>query len=454
MNNIKNDKNKPRIPKIAIIGKPNVGKSTLFNRLARYRQAIVYSTPGVTRDRIDKIVDYYGFRFQLMDTGGFTIEDDDDFKAHIRKHGELAFNDADVIIFLVDIEGISTDDIEIANRLRKSGKKVVLTVNKVDNEKRLNNVNEFYELGFDNVIPISAEHGKYIFELIEQIKELLPDDMITDDEIPIEETDIKNEIKISIIGKPNSGKSSLLNKLLGYERSIVTDVPGTTRDTIEESINYKGKKLKFVDTAGLRRKSKIETKGIEYASVQRSIDSIKKSEIVLLLIDSLENISQQDKKIANIAVTNHKSLILVVNKWDLIDKEEKKFNEYKEWIKFRFAVANYIPIINTSAIKGTGIKKLLKLILNIHKEYHKRIETSLINKWLDIVTANYQPSGKKGTLKVFYGTQVDSAPPYFVFFVNKKDLVIDSYERYLTNNLREAFGFTGVPIKINFKNRN
>ncbi len=444
-----------RLPKIAIIGRPNVGKSTLFNRLARYKHAIVYSTPGVTRDRLDKVIDYEGFKFVLMDTGGFTVEDDDSFKSHIRRQGESAFNEADVVIFLVDIDGVTRDDFAVAQMLRKSSKKVVLTLNKVDNDKRLEFVNEFYELGFGEAVPISAEHGRNIYDLVEKIKTKLPENLIStyDDFDEYDGNKNPNEIRVSIIGKPNSGKSSLLNRLLGYERSIVTNVPGTTRDSVEESITYKGKTIKFMDTAGLRRRSKVETKGIEYASVQRSIDSIKRSEVVLLLIDSMENITQQDKKIASVAVNNNKALILVVNKWDLMRGESKSYKEYKEWIRFRFSVANYIPIINISALEGTGINKMLNLIGIIHKEYHKRIETSVLKQWIEIITANHIPSGKKGTLKIFYGTQIKSAPPTFLFFVNNKDLIIDSYEKYLTNNLREAFGFSGVPLKISFKNR-
>ncbi len=446
--NYKNEK----LPKIAIIGRPNVGKSTLFNRLARYKHTIVFPTPGVTRDRINRTVTYDDFTFILMDTGGITIEDDDDFKSQIRKQCDIAFKEADLILFLVDIDGITTDEEYIVEKLRKIQKPIVLAVNKIDNEDRLKFVSEYYELGFGEPIPISAEHGRNIYELIDAIREKLSDfEGVNEENIQNDE----DTIKISIIGKPNSGKSSLLNKILGYERSIVTDVPGTTRDSIEESMTFENKKLVFVDTAGIRRKSKVETKGIEYASVQRSIDSIKKSEVVLLLIDSIENISQQDKKIASIAASNYKPLILVVNKWDLIeDQSNKKYKEYEEWIRFKFSVANYVPIINISAVTGLGINKLLKLILSIQEEYHKRIETSTINKWISVVTDNYLPSGKRGSLKIFYGTQVSSAPPSFLFFVNKKEIITDSYERYLSNNLREAFGFSGIPLKISFKERN
>lgn len=441
---------KNNIPKIAIIGRPNVGKSTLFNRLARTKHSIVYSSPGVTRDRIDRTIEHDDFKFILIDTGGITEDDEDDFKAHIRRQGEVAFNEADVIIFLVDIDGITSDDEYIADKLRRIDKPVVLVVNKVDNEKRMNYISEFYELGYDEVIPVSAEHGKNIWELMDAVKNKLPDDKKV---IFIEDEKNPNEIKISIIGKPNSGKSSLLNKILGYERSIVTDVPGTTRDAIEERVQYGDKELVLVDTAGIRRKSKIETKGIEYASIQRSINSVKKSDIVLLLIDSIENITQQDKKIANIATSNGKSLILVINKWDLIDKEEKTFKEYKDWVRFRFSVASYVPIINISAKTGFGLKKLFKLIDIINSEYRKRIDTSTINKWLEIVTENYSISGKKGTLNIYYGTQVSSSPPNFVFFVNRSDIITKSYEKYLINNLREAFGFSGVPLRINFRKR-
>ncbi len=441
-----------KLPKIAIIGRPNVGKSTLFNRLARFKHSLVFPTPGITRDRLDRVIEYDDFKFILIDTGGITTEEDDDFKTHIRKQGEVAFNEADIIIFLVDIDGITTDDEYIADKLRKIDKPVVLAVNKVDNEKREDYVPIFYEFGLGEPIPISAEHGKNIYDLIEAVKEGLPPEKVVQIEED-EEDKNENTIKVSIIGKPNSGKSSLLNRLLGYERSIVTEVPGTTRDAVEESIDYKGTKLTFVDTAGIRRRSKIETKGIEYASVQRTINSIKRSEVVLLLIDSLENITQQDKKIANISATNKKATILVVNKWDLMKEQGKKYEDYKEWIRFRFSVANYVPIINISALRGTGINKLLRMIRIIHKEYHKRIDTATINKWLEIVIQAHSISGKKGTLKIYYGTQVSTSPPSFLFFVNNRNLITDSYERYLINNLREAFGFTGIPLIVKFKNR-
>lgn len=444
---------KNKLPKVAIIGRPNVGKSTLFNRLVRFKSSIVFPTPGITRDRLDKVINYDDFKFVLIDTGGITIEDEDDFKAHIRKHGEVAFNEADVIIFLVDIDGITSDDIYIAEKLRKINKPILLVVNKIDNEKRLKFVSEFFELGFGDPIPISAEHGRNIYDLIEEIKNKMLDKydnniLQIDKE---EETEI-NSIKVSIIGKPNSGKSSLLNKILGYERSIVTDVPGTTRDSIEESMIYQGKKMVFIDTAGIRRKAKIPGKNIEYISVKRAINSVKRSDVVLLLIDSTENITQQDKKIASIAVSNGKALILVINKWDLAIKDNLDIEKYKEWIKFRFAVASHVPIINISAITGMKIKKLLKLITVIHNEYSKRIETSNINIWISKVTDSYSPSSKKGVLKIYYGTQVSAAPPKFIFFINNSKLITDSYERYLINNLREAFGFSGVPLILRFKN--
>ncbi|MEJ6950593.1 ribosome biogenesis GTPase Der [Natronospora cellulosivora (SeqCode)] len=433
-------------PVVAIVGRPNVGKSTLFNRLTGNRISIVEGEPSITRDRIYADVNWLGHSFILVDTGGIESDTEDYIKNQMRYQAQMAMDEAEMIIFVVDGRaGITVADEEVAQLLRKTNKKVFIVVNKIDNFNDLDKIIwEFYSLGFDDIIGISAEHGKNIGDLLDNVVTNLPE---TQEEL---DEDILN---IAIIGKPNVGKSSLVNYISGKERVIVSDIPGTTRDAIDTLVEKEGIKYNLIDTAGLRRKSKVK-ESIEYYSVIRTIRAVDRADAVLMLIDATEGVTSQDKKIVGYAHDNGKAIVLAVNKWDLIDKDTKTMDEYKDDIYREMKFLNYAPITFISALTGERVDEALKLLEYVIDQNSLRIKTGLLNEVLEEAIALREPPGYRGKrFKLYYATQVDIKPPSFLFFVNNPKLLHFSYQRYLENSLRKAFGFIGTSINIDMKQR-
>lgn len=434
-------------PVVAIIGKPNVGKSTFFNYLVGERVSIVEDTPGVTRDRVYGESNWRGKKFTLIDTGGIEEKTDDVIYSQMRMQAEIAIDLADVVLFMTDVRtGITSQDQDIALMLRKAKKSVVLVCNKVDDFKKFeHDVYEFYNLGLGEPHPISAANCKGIGDLLDVIYDLIPND--SDDE----ESD---RIKVSVIGKPNVGKSSLINKILGENRLIVSNVAGTTRDAIDSDFENEYGKYTFIDTAGVRRHSKIEDK-IEKYSVIRTEIAIERSDVCLLMIDALEGVTEQDTKIAGMAHEGGKAVIIVINKWDEYNKENGTLESYTKDVYSKLSYLSYAPIIFISAKTGQRVDKLFNLINRVNANNNLRISTSTLNEVLqEAVAINQPPTDKGRRLKVLYMTQVTTKPPTFAVFVNSKKLFHFSYERYLVNKLREEFDFTGSPVKMLVRERN
>lgn len=429
-------------PIVAIVGRPNVGKSTLFNRLAGERIAIVEDTPGVTRDRIYADVEWLNHSFTLIDTGGIEPNSDDIILSQMRKQAEIAIETADVVIFLVDVkQGLTDSDHEVANMLRKSHKPVVLAVNKVDNMIQDNmDVYEFYNLGLGDPIPISAAQPLGLGDMLDKVIEHFPERETSDYEDEV--------IKVAIIGKPNVGKSSLINKILGEERVIVSDIPGTTRDAIDTPVTIGEDKFVFIDTAGVRRKNKIK-EDIEKYSIVRTVAAIERADVAVLMIDAEEGITEQDTKIAGIAHEKGKAAIVVVNKWDKIEKDDKTMNKYLKEIDLKLSYMPYAPKLFISALTGQRVHKLFEMIKLVAQNHSLRISTGVLNDVLyEAMAMNQPPTDKGKRLKIYYMTQVSVKPPSFVIFVNDKELMHFSYERYIENQLREAFGFKGTPLRF------
>ena len=429
-------------PIVAIIGKPNVGKSTFFNYLAGSRISIVEDTPGVTRDRIYADTNWRGRNFTLIDTGGIEPDSDDVILSQMREQANLAINMADVIIFLTDIkQGVTAADKEISVMLKKSGKPVVLVCNKADNyEKDKESIYEFYNLGMGDPYPISATNAIGIGDVLDAIYENFAEK--TDNE---EDDDI---IKVAIIGKPNVGKSSLINKILGENRTIVSNIAGTTRDAIDTYFENEEGKYILIDTAGIRKKSKVNER-IEKFSVMRSLLAIERADVCLMMIDANEGVTDQDAKIAGEAHEAGKGIIIVVNKWDEYEKDTGTLEKYKKEVYAKLSYLTYAPIIFISAKTGQRVNKLFSLINDVSKQNSMRISTSVLNQVINEAIAIVQPPTDKGKrLKIFYGTQVATKPPTFVIFVNNKDLFHFSYERYLVNQIRKEFGLQGTPIRM------
>ena len=432
---------------VAIVGRPNVGKSTLFNKLIGDRLSIVKNEPGVTRDRLYRETEWSGKEFLLVDTGGLEPRTNDFMMSKIKQQAQVAIDEADVIIFLVDGKaGITGLDEDVANVLRKQDKKVVVAVNKIDNYMRdQENILEFYALGFEEVIGISGEHKTNLGDLLDAVVEKF------DDEKEVEE---EESLKIAILGRPNAGKSSLVNKLLNEERSIVSDMAGTTRDAIDSSLKYDGDKFTLIDTAGIRRKSKVED-SIEYYSVLRAVKSIKRADVCVLMLDATELLTDQDKRVAGLIYEERKPIIIAVNKWDLIEKNNNSVKEFTELVKADLSFLDYAPIVTISALTGKRTINILEQARFINEEYHKKITTGLLNQILaEIIAQNPVPTRKGRAVKINYATQVSQAPPKFVFFSNNPDLIHFSYQRYIENKLREYFGFEGCPIDIVFNRKN
>ena len=429
-------------PIVAIIGKPNVGKSTFFNYIVGTRISIVEDTPGVTRDRVYAETNWRGRDFTVIDTGGIEPESNDIIISQMRRQAEIAIEIADVIIFLTDVkQGVTAADEEISVMLRKSKKPVVLVCNKVDSfQKYQNEIYEFYNLGIGEPMPISASNAQGIGDVLDRIYEEFPQS---------DENENDNErIKVAVIGKPNVGKSSLINKILGENRAIVSDIAGTTRDAVDSYFeNEKGKYI-FIDTAGIRRKSKV-TESIEKYSVMRSLLAIERADVALMMIDANEGVTDQDAKIAGEAHEAGKGVIIVVNKWDDYEKETGTMEAYKKEIYNKLSYLSYAPIIFISAKTGQRVDKLFDMINDVAEQNAKRISTSVLNQVINEAIAIVQPPTDKGKrLKIFYGTQVATKPPTFVIFVNKKDLFHFSYERYLVNQIRKEFGLVGTPVRV------
>lgn len=430
---------------VAIVGRPNVGKSTLFNRLCGERKAIVEDYPGVTRDRIYGESEWNGQVFTVIDTGGIVLKEDGPFLKETRMQAELAVEEADVIIFVVDgREGVTAADEEIAQVLRAKGKQIVIAANKLENATG-HELWDFYSLGLGDVVRVSAEHGIGTGDLLDKVMELMPEIIIPD---------YTGSIKVAIVGRPNVGKSSLLNNLLGEQRVIVSDIPGTTRDAIDVPFQFNNQNFVLVDTAGLRKKGRI-WESVERYSVVRSLKAIDEADVVVHIIDLVEGVTEQDTKIAGYAHEQGKALIFTGNKWDLITKETGTFEKTVEEIKNKLAFATYAPITLISAKTGQRIIDLLQLIIQVNTEASIEAPTSRINEIIrDAMRMQEPPSDKGQRLRIYYATQSGTKPPRFTLFVNDPLLMHFSYERYLENRLREAFGFLGSRITLSYRARN
>lgn len=433
------------MPIVSIIGRPNVGKSTLFNKIVGKKISITEDTPGVTRDRIYQEASWLNYKFLLVDTGGLDLKDEDIFMSSIKAQIDIALDTSDVIIFVVNgAQGINPTDKEISNFLRKTKTKVLLAVNKYDSKITKDNIYDFYELGLGDPIGISAEQGIGVGDLLDEVvKELSPAEELADDD----------KIRVTLMGKPNVGKSSLLNYLTGEKRAIVTNIPGTTRDSIDSLIKYKDNEYIFVDTAGLRKKKKI-VPGVERYSVIRTLTAIERSNICVLMIDATVGVTEQDSKIAGFAHENNKAIIIAVNKWDAVDKESKTMKKFENQIRIELSFISYAPIIFISAKTGQRVGEFLDLIEIVNNNYNHRIQTGVLNDILNRAVLSNQPPSDKGRRgKLYYGSQVSVRPPRFVLFVNDKELFHFSYVRYIENQIRTTFSFDGTPIILDLKNR-
>jgi len=433
-----------KMPTVALVGRPNVGKSTIFNRLVGKKISIIEDTPGVTRDRIYADCEYKNFKFHLIDTGGIDVSKDL-FNDEIKVQASIAIDEADIIVFIVDgKEELNQNDFVIRDMLKKSGKDVIVAVNKIDNSKRDNNIYNFYELGFGDVIGVSGEHGIGISDMLE---------MITSNFKEVQEIDEDNDIiKFAIIGRPNVGKSSLLNALLNEEKAIVSNVAGTTRDAVDTPFVYEKKDYIAIDTAGIRKSGKIY-ENIEKYSVLRSMKAIERANVCVLVINAEEGIIEHDKHIASYALEAGKPMVIVVNKWDTV-KDKNDINNYTKLIRAEFQFLSYVPVVFLSALTKKRIHTLMPEISKVYENSRKQIKTSILNDVIrDAVLLNAPPSYKGKRLKIYFVSQTGTMPPKFTFNVNSKGLVHFSYERYLENKIRENFDLEGTPIVIQFKNK-
>lgn len=437
-------KNKPIV---AVVGRPNVGKSTLFNALAGEKISIVKDTPGITRDRIYADVSWLDYNFTLIDTGGIEPDSTDIILSQMREQAQMAIDTADVILFMVDVkQGLQDADSKVADMLRRAKKPVLLVVNKVDDFKKYEaDVYEFYNLGIGDPYPISSANQLGIGDMLDEVVSHFPEQDNDD-----EEDDL---IRVAIIGKPNTGKSSLINKLIGENRLIVSDIAGTTRDAVDTRITHDGKDYIFIDTAGLRRKNKIKEE-LERYMIVRTVSAVERADVVVLMIDAIEGITEQDAKIAGIAHERGKAMIIAVNKWDAIEKNDKTVNEYSKKVRSVLSFMSYAEITFISAKSGQRIHKLYELIDTVAENHAMRVQTGVLNEIMAEAVAMQQPPTDKGKrLKLFYMTQVSVKPPTFVIFVNYKELMHFSYTRYIENQVREAFGFKGTPLKFIIRER-
>ncbi|MBE6082970.1 MULTISPECIES: ribosome biogenesis GTPase Der [Tissierellales] len=433
-------------PVVSIVGRPNVGKSTLFNRIVGRRVAITENNPGVTRDRIYEEAEWLNKYFTVIDTGGLEPFSEDKILSQIRRQAEIAIEMSDVILFVVDgLSGVTATDRDISNILRKSKKEVILVCNKIDTPKTPDDIYEFYELGIGEIIPVSAAQGLGIGDLLDEVVKYFPQNKNTEEN--------ENIIKVAVIGKPNAGKSSLINNILGEERVIVTDIPGTTRDAIDTYFTYGDNEFILIDTAGLRRKRSISEE-VERYSVVRTLSAIERADICILVIDGEDGITEQDAKIAGYAYEKGKACVIAVNKWDIVEKEDRTYLEYERDIKNTLPFMMFSPIIFISAKTGKRVNKLFEIIKSVYSSYTKRVTTGVLNDIVnEAVILNQPPTDKGRRLKVFYATQIGIKPPKFLIFINDKKLMHFSYARYLENQIRNNFGFEGTPLQVEFRER-
>ena len=448
---------------VALVGRPNVGKSTLFNRIIGQRMAIVEDLPGTTRDRLYGDAEWNGRQFILVDTGGFEMTEQSRtstpgdlghnvgvesglFLTEVKGQAHLAIAEADIIVFVVDgLTGPTVGDELVANVLRRTQKPVMVAVNKIDNKDARENVYDFYSLGLGDPFPVSALHGEGSGDLLDEIAVYLPETEFSDEE--------DERLKIAILGRPNVGKSSLLNKLLGYERVIASDVPGTTRDAIDTSIIFEGEEIVLIDTAGIRRKGRIEP-GVEKYSVIRALKSIARADVCVLLLDATDLLASQDAHIAGYILEKYKSVMVVINKWDLINKDSYTMNSFTDMIRSDLRFLSYVPLIYTSALTGQRVQEVLTMAQQVQEHRMLRVPTGELNRLMRGAVAKNPPKGgRRHALKFYYVTQAAVGPPTFVFFVNNAKLVHFTYKRYLENQLREAYQFLGTPLRIAFRNR-
>ena len=431
---------------VAIVGRPNVGKSTLFNRLVGHRQAIVDETAGTTRDRHYGKTDWNGKEFSIIDTGGYAVNSDDIFEDDIRRQVILAIEEADLILFMVEVKtGVTDLDMMMAEVLRRSGKKVIVVCNKVDNYDLIYQSHEFYSLGLGDIFCISSMSGSGTGDLMDEILKQLPEDA---------KAEVEEDLpRITIVGRPNVGKSSLTNALLGEERNIVTNIAGTTRDSIHTRYNKYGMDFYLVDTAGMRKKGK-EMEDLEFYSVMRSIRAIENSDVCILMLDAQQGLESQDLNIHNLIVRNRKGCVIVVNKWDLIEKENNTMKEWKEFLEKKLAPFNDIPIIFTSVLNKQRILEVLQQAIRVYNSRKRRVPTSELNDYILPIIEDYPPASTKGKyIRIKYATQLPTPTPQFAFFVNLPQYIKESYRRYLENKMREQWDFSGVPIQIYFRQK-
>jgi GTP-binding protein len=428
-------------PVVAIVGRPNVGKSTLFNRIVGGRVAIVEGEPGVTRDRLYKDAEWSGRSFTLVDTGGLDFQESGEIIQGVRRQVELAIREADAVLFVVDARaGLQTDDEEVASIVRRADRPAILVANKVERYDSPGQVYDFYRLGLGDPIPVSAAEGLNTGDMLDRLVELLPPET-EDDYSP-------DTVRIAVIGRPNVGKSSLVNSLLGEERVIVSNIPGTTRDAIDTAFERDGRHYVIIDTAGMRRRSRIDRPTEKY-SVIRSLRAVDRSDVVLMVLDAVEGVTDQDKRIAGYAHEGGKASVVVVNKWDLVEKDDRTMNRYTERIRRELGFMQYAPLIFTSAITGKRVPKVLELVDFVAEQHSMRIGTPDLNALIKEATAqNPPPSDKNRRLKILYATQGGVKPPKFILFANAPELMHFSYLRYLENQLRSAYGFEGTPIRF------
>lgn len=432
-------------PLLAIVGRPNVGKSTFFNKLAGRRISIVEDMPGVTRDRVYADTEWCGYSFTMVDTGGIEIHSEDQMWLHIKRQAELAVELADVILFFVDGKtGIMPDDYDVANLLRMSNKPIILAVNKVDNNN-YELVYDFYNLGLGEPIPISSEQGLNLGDLLDEIVSHFPERLESEKE--------DDALKIAVVGKPNAGKSSLVNRILGFDRVIVSDIAGTTRDAIDTPFTVDGKSYRIIDTAGIRRKSKVN-EDVEYYSVVRSIDAMRRADVVAVMIDASEPLSEQDIKICGLVHESQKPSVIIMNKWDAVEKDTFTINEFNRKLAEDLKFMSYFKPLYISALTGKRVNLVLDALNEVYANASMRVSTGVLNDVLsDAMSVNEPPNYNGKKLRVYYGTQASTNPPTFILFVNDERIMHFSYKRYLENAIRKSFGFSGTPIRIRVRNK-